>query len=112
MFKSRCLAGAFLFGLIMGTGASAETFTDNTFIKTLVSGVTLQGTTTLVLSAGDNTSAAGGGEAFFCEGDPPTNYHCSNSYASYGCSEDCQCCYYEEKFVREDDEAFGLADRR
>jgi hypothetical protein len=58
--------------------------------------IILQGTSTQVISGG-RSDAASGGQAFFCEGTPPTEYQCSNDLATYGCSESCKCCYYEER---------------
>ncbi|GEM_PF-2370712 len=80
------------------------------FSEIPMNGVVLRGSSTLVVSGNGGTSAATEGEAFFCEGDPPTNYECSNSYATYGCSEETQTCYYEEKY-REEDPEFNLSGR-
>lgn len=80
------------------------------FSQIPMNGVVLQGTSTLVISGDGGTSAATEGEAFFCEGDPPTNYECSNSFATYGCSEETKTCYYEENY-REEDTDFDLKAR-
>jgi hypothetical protein len=71
-----------------------------------VKGVVLQGTSTLIFSTQSNPTAANGGEAFQCEGDPEGDYQCSNSIATYGCSEACKCCYYEENYIKVEDNDF------
>ncbi|MBX2869044.1 MAG: hypothetical protein KTR18_10230 [Acidiferrobacterales bacterium] len=62
--------------------------------------VLLKGTGTMVLQSNPDAphAASGGGEAFFCEGDPEGDYVCTNSFATYGCNEECKCCYYEEAY--------------
>ena len=102
-------AALLAFVLTEGHVYSADGSRNTTPFTLPVRGVVLQGTSTLVLSRGDDTQAATEGEAFFCEGDPPINYHCANSYASYGCSEDCQCCYYEESYRGDEGDPLGLA---
>ena len=73
--------------------------------------ILLKGTGTMVLQSNPNApqAASGGGEAFFCEGDPNGTFVCANSYATYGCNDDCACCYYEELKKPEPRRPWGLA---
>ena len=112
-FKRNFLPG-FIF-LMIGSGfplgAMGEDLTGiKQFSEIPMNGVVLRGTSTLVMSGHGGTSAATEGEAFICEGDPPTNYECSNSLATYGCSEETKTCYYEETYRKEDPE-FDLIGR-
>lgn len=68
-----------------------------------MNGIELEGTSTFLLRHNGNTSAQTEGWATFCNGEKPNNYHCENKFFSYGCSEECKCCYYEEKLVKEQD---------
>ncbi len=99
-----------LFSTYSMVAVSGELKVVTQFSQVPQNGVVLQGTSTLVMSGTGGTSAATEGEAFICEGDPPTNYECSNSYATYGCSEETRTCYYEEKYEVEKPE-LGLISR-
>lgn len=95
MNELRCLV--LIMGLVLTHSAvSQENNRDGQYFQRAVNGAYLEGTSTLIISG--RPAAAGGksGEAFFCEGDKEGDYECSNSFATYGCSEACKCCYYEE----------------
>ena len=57
--------------------------------------------TLITIDAEDAAEDGSEGWAVFCEGDPPTEFHCANQFRAYGCSESCSCCYYEE-FMKEE----------
>ncbi len=82
--------------LVTHSAISEERNRIGQFFESSVKGVVLQGTSTLIFSNRPDPTAAKDGEAFLCEGDPEGDYQCSNSFATYGCSEECKCCYYEE----------------
>lgn len=90
-----------LFSTTLSTGVYAEQWKEEKArpIYELLATKTL-----ISIDASGATQDGSEGWAVFCEGDPPTEFHCSNQFRAYGCSESCNCCYYEE-FMKEDDRA-------
>ena len=95
---SKCLIFTFL-TLFVCVQAEAEQWTE----KRVEPVYELLATKTLIsIDTADASQDGSEGWAVFCEGDPPTEFHCSNQFRAYGCSESCNCCYYEE-FMKTDD---------
>ena len=85
-----------------------HTNSDRQFKEAPFKGIRLQRSNTLLVFPGGAQNGKEG-EAFECEGDNPQNtsggsYVCSNSFATYGCNEECGCCFYEEKYQNGEDD--------
>ncbi len=74
-------------------------FDPNKFIGGRTSSVILQGTSTIITSNGSADTARGGPlvDGVTCKGKNESDYVCSSDKVRYGCSPECQCCFYEEK---------------
>lgn len=74
-------------------------FNPNNFAGSRKNSVVLQGTSTMIITRGADDAEAAGPlvDGVTCEGNSETNYTCSSDFVSYGCTEECQCCFYEER---------------
>ncbi len=74
-------------------------FNPDKFIGTRTNSVVLQGTSTIIIANDSGESTAGGPlvDGVSCKGRSPENYICSSDKVRYGCSPECNCCFYEEK---------------